>query len=1830
MAQPPAYVRQYSFTAFQANNPSLPLPADKVELEYNEIKETLDAILERLVLIQRDDGQVANDTIGNDQLREDVDLLTPRGEWASFTTYTFRDLVTYNGRAFISRTDLNLNNTPPDAEEDTSDWMWLPVAGSSLVTPGVTTDNAIAVWDGADGSALKDSNIIVGAGSLTVGDVSFTIGTPGYGVIADLGDESLNSFFITGHATDDGGPNLFLYHDKAVPAVEDDVYISFAFNNSLGARKEYAEIDVYIEDPTAGSEDGEMVLSVMVAGVRENVLALSDGVEIGEPTGGAPGLGSLNVSGDYFINGVSLSLWDSVLNYGADPTGVADSTSAFQDAFDAQPVSGKLGLCMPDGTYKITATVAAASKEINLVGSGIGRSIINSSATGNTFEFTPATRAQKIILRDFTMRANAAGGNRAISIVNANSPSQTAAEGATIEHVNISSIENGSFTTKYWDNGIYISGTASFTIRGCTITGQANVTAPSVSAIEIGGGAFDHTIDGNSILFWTKGINYSAHSEGGSIVNNLQIRVAYGIYNGYTVTPLIAPRVAHNHFNNTIANIYWPHATQGIIANNLFYVQEVSPDTPLYGVYFYQSNVNVISDNLFHMQLESAISIPGIYLDGANNNASSSFGNQITGNLLDTVTTQGGTNTAAFIHLTANTSWNHVTDNVKLVDEERDPNFALWISDNSTNATDQNFTRKENRQNAATNYLFGIGGSDMFTIGAAFSETAGYSSSDGPGAIHYISQYSASPAANDYPGQLAFAGNDSGANFTVYSSLYGKILDPTNGSEDGAAEIKALIAGVETLVAGFANGVVVGAPTGSYQGTGTVNATNLFVNGTNLTGLYQPLDSDLTSWAGVTRASGFDTFAATPTLANLASLLTNEAAGFATFLQTPTSANFAAFITDDVFLLSDIELQALSGLTSAADKLPYFTGSGTAALADLSSAMRTFMATPSSANFASLVSDDAFSLADAELGALAGLTSAADKLPYFTGSGTAALADLSSAMRTFMTTPSSANFASLVSDDAFSLADAELGAIAGLASAADRLPYFTGSGTASLATFTATGRSIVDDASVAEVGQTLFGADPNADRIIFWDDSAGSFTYLTPGDGLAITTTTIAVTIDANTETAIEAAIDTLANLTSIQGRTITLADAGADAFLIWDDSANAYQNSSKADAQAILGLQSSTTDNQLVRYDSTAGNQQGSPGVTLSDNADLTLYDATNAGNPEIRLGASDAEELHIQAVYDAAAQTLARVDFITDVASATADKGLFRFNVDGTDIVDIDDGGLNFAASKGISIAGTDILTDSAGTATLSNIDALDATTESTIEAAIDTLANLTSVQGRTVTLADAGFDVLFGWDDSGNAYKNFALADIGTEAAPAAGDYVLIYGAEGDLRKANWSSLPGAGGGISNVVEDTTPQLGGNLDCNGFRIEFDDNTGIFDDSGNEQLIFQKTASAVNNFEITNAATGNNPTLSVAGGDTDVAMSFGVQGAPGDAYIFDMGAGDGAGVQFQNNVGAGESGPNFQFYANNSAPATDDAIGYLIAYGNSSTGVRRNLASVGFNYIDPTNGSEDASVLFLTRVAGVQDQQQLAAGDGVIIGTTTVFPGNGNLRVTNIEIGHDTANTLTASGGVLSIEGSAMYKVGGTDVALADGGTGASLSDPNADRMMFWDDSAGAVDWLTAGNGLTITTTTIAVDSASDTVDGIIELADQTEMEAGTATDRAVTPGRQHFHPAEAKFWVYWTGNSTTILRSYNMTSIANTGTGDADGTIANDFSDANWAGFVCTNETGTDGWDADSIESCGFNARAAGTFGVLCGSMVDGTTAVGNTTNPDQWQVIGYGDL
>ena len=108
---------------------------------------------------------------------------------------------------------------------------------------------------------------------------------------------------------------------------------------------------------------------------------------------------------------------------------------------------------------------------------------------------------------------------------------------------------------------------------------------------------------------------------------------------------------------------------------------------------------------------------------------------------------------------------------------------------------------------------------------------------------------------------------------------------------------------------------------------------------------------------------------------------------------------------------------------------------------------------------------------------------------------------------------------------------------------------------------------------------------------------------------------------------------------------------------------------------------------------------------------------------------------------------------------------------------------------------------------------------------------------------------------------------------------------------------------------------------------------------------------------------------------------------------------------------------------------------------------------------------------------------------------GTNTLLPLQsdtaGNLQACGtLDLGGTSDATLArASAGDINVEGNRVFRVGGADVPLADGGTGASLADPAADRIMFWDDSEGVVAWLTAGSGLTISGSTLTATSAGIT---------------------------------------------------------------------------------------------------------------------------------------------
>ncbi len=100
-------------------------------------------------------------------------------------------------------------------------------------------------------------------------------------------------------------------------------------------------------------------------------------------------------------------------------------------------------------------------------------------------------------------------------------------------------------------------------------------------------------------------------------------------------------------------------------------------------------------------------------------------------------------------------------------------------------------------------------------------------------------------------------------------------------------------------------------------------------------------------------------------------------------------------------------------------------------------------------------------------------------------------------------------------------------------------------------------------------------------------------------------------------------------------------------------------------------------------------------------------------------------------------------------------------------------------------------------------------------------------------------------------------------------------IVFAAANDSTNPDIKTLA-IGTGISDVVDDTSPQLGGNLDTNSHNILIDDAHFIADENSNEQIIFQTTSSAVNQFDITNAATGNAPSISATGDDSNIDLAL------------------------------------------------------------------------------------------------------------------------------------------------------------------------------------------------------------------------------------------------------------------------------------------------------------------------------------------------------------------
>ena len=157
------------------------------------------------------------------------------------------------------------------------------------------------------------------------------------------------------------------------------------------------------------------------------------------------------------------------------------------------------------------------------------------------------------------------------------------------------------------------------------------------------------------------------------------------------------------------------------------------------------------------------------------------------------------------------------------------------------------------------------------------------------------------------------------------------------------------------------------------------------------------------------------------------------------------------------------------------------------------------------------------------------------------------------------------------------------------------------------------------------------------------------------------------------------------------------------------------------------------------------------------------------------------------------------------------------------------------------------------------------------------IEFTGSLTASRNVTIPLDVQNFYIL---KNSTSGSQNVVFKYVsGTDSGItiANGKTVLVYAKADDSTNPGIDSVALA----SDLVDDTSPQLGGNLDTNSFMIDFDTSHGIRDENGNEQLFFSTTSSAVNYVNVTNAATGGDPKVAAAGDDSNIDLQIAPKGS-------------------------------------------------------------------------------------------------------------------------------------------------------------------------------------------------------------------------------------------------------------------------------------------------------------------------------------------------------------
>ena len=208
------------------------------------------------------------------------------------------------------------------------------------------------------------------------------------------------------------------------------------------------------------------------------------------------------------------------------------------------------------------------------------------------------------------------------------------------------------------------------------------------------------------------------------------------------------------------------------------------------------------------------------------------------------------------------------------------------------------------------------------------------------------------------------------------------------------------------------------------------------------------------------------------------------------------------------------------------------------------------------------------------------------------------------------------------------------------------------------------------------------------------------------------------------------------------------------------------------------------------------------------------------------------------------------------------------------GYDLADIAAGGATFAddvvITGDLTVSGDDI---TMGTNTAGHVMVADGANFNPVAISGD----VTIASSGAVTIASGAVETAML-----NANVVSGQTAITSSDVDSSNDSLILHDSDASaLKKVTVANLISSAGGLTDVIADTTPQLGGNLDTNSNNILIDDAHFIGDENGNEQIIFQTTSSAVNQIDVTNAATGNSPEISATGDDTNISLKLTPKGS-------------------------------------------------------------------------------------------------------------------------------------------------------------------------------------------------------------------------------------------------------------------------------------------------------------------------------------------------------------